>query len=82
MRAPPRRADSRRAEYSGRRPTDVVLEELVEPGLETAVFARLAIGFLELGQRRHQGLWNEPAAKGAEIATVVREFLHEGDDST
>ena len=64
------------------RPTDVVLQELIEPGLETSVLARLAIGLFEVGQRRHQGFWNEPAAKGAEVAAVIGEILHWSVDST
>ena len=74
------RQSSRR--IKGGRPADVMLQQLVEPGLEPTIAARLVVGLLEIGKWRHQGFWYEPAAKGAKVATVVGEFLHWSDDST
>ena len=54
------------------RPADVVLEEVVELGLERRVGLRLLVGLLQREDQRHQRLGDEAAAVDAEAAALVR----------
>ena len=54
------------------RPPDIVLQEVVQLGVEGRVGLRLRVGLLELEDQRHQRLGDEPAAVDAEPAALVR----------
>ena len=56
-----------------RRPADISRQQPVQLGVEGRVVARLAVGGLQLGQRRHDCLRHELAAELAVTAAGVRE---------
>ena len=54
------------------RAPDIVLEQVVELGLESGIGLRLLIGLLERENERHQRLGDEASAIDAEAAALVR----------
>jgi len=75
-----RRQPARRIQRS--RTADIIRQQILETALEAAVANRLAVGAFELGQRRHQGLWDEPPPEIAEISAGIGQGLHGDSDST
>ena len=72
--AEPRRQPAGRKEGSGT--ADVMLQQLVIPRLEAAIATGLAVGTLELRQRRHQGLGHKTSPVVAKVTAVVGKMLH------
>src|SRR5207302_254568 len=58
------------------RAADVVLQLVAEFGLEMGIFARGGIGLAQLVERVAEGLRDEHAAVGSEVAALVREVIH------
>ena len=59
-------------EIQGTRPSDIMLEVIIELGLETGVAARLGISLVDRENQRHQSLGDEAPAINAEMAAFVR----------
>src|SRR5262249_9591073 len=55
----------------GRGPADIVVEELVELGLEGGVFLRRVIALLEVEDRRHQGFGDVAPAINTEMTLRI-----------